>query len=349
MPGAVDREDFRTAGVGGRVDAPARALHRRRVTMDCLSATTTGLVVLLSTACAGCASDHVTEAQPEEARSDAPSTDAGPDGGSARPPGSEPSDDAATVGVASDSSDAGAPAPPPDGSAVSDCPIVQTPWVPARAARSAGYAGSDTAYYALYGPACASASDCVPACVAAGGTTTSCTSGSQCLAGAGGDGGAGCVPPPVWLTVRGALSESGMTTNAAQVALVSVAYEDSLWISDFEPSIPDDAVVTGIEFRVRRATLSGNAVDDAVQVLRDGEPAGSNLARSDAWPTALDVATYGGAYETWGLTWTAADVRALRFGVSIAPKYTGPVDGNERAYIDSVRLAVFYAEPCSDR
>src|SRR5882672_4415219 len=99
--------DFLTAGVGGRVTAPARSLHEH-VAMDCLSATTTCLaVVLLSTACTGCASDRVAEAQPE-ARPDGPSMDAGSDGGSARPPGLEPSDDAATAGVGSDSSDAGA-------------------------------------------------------------------------------------------------------------------------------------------------------------------------------------------------------------------------------------------------
>lgn len=312
--------------------------------MDRPRVTTTWLTVaLFSAACMGCANDRA-----EEAEASAPSVDAEADALSARARDSEASDDAATVEGGSDRQEAGAPPVPLDGGAVADCPIVQTPWIPARAARSAGYSGSDTAYYALYGAACGSAGDCVPACVAAGGTTTSCTSGSQCLGGAAADGGAGCVPPPVWLTVGGALSESNMTSDAAQVALVSVPYDDALWVRDFEPAIPDDAVVTGIEFQIRKATLSGNAVDDAVQVLRDGEPAGSNLARSGAWPTALDVATYGGAYETWGLAWTAAGLRAPGFGVSIAPKYTGPVDGNERAYIDSVRLAVFYTEPCSD-
>ena len=179
-----------------------------------------------------------------------------------------------------------------------------------------------------------------------GGAMSSCSGGSQCLPGAGQDGGAGCVPPPVWLTVAGALSESGMTSNAAQLTLVSVPYIDELRLSQFGVSIPDGATITGIQVEVRKATLSGNAVDDTVRLMRDGSPTGSSHAQSQPWPTALTVASYGGAYETWGTTWTLADVRSVGFGVSIAPKYTGPPEGNERAYVDSVRLTVFYTTPC---
>jgi hypothetical protein len=227
-----------------------------------------------------------------------------------------------------------------------NCPITHTPSASARSARSAGYSGSDSDYYALYGPSCQLAGDCVSACVAAGGNMTSCAMGSQCLSGVGADGGAGCVPPPVWLTVAGALSESGTTANAAQVVMVSVPYEDPLVLTDFGLSIPEGATITGIQVAVRRATLSGNATDETIQVVRGGSPVGTNHAKSDAWPTTLTAASYGGAYDTWGDSWNAADVTSAGFGVSVAPKYTGPASGNEHAYVDSVRVTVFYAAPC---
>jgi hypothetical protein len=160
------------------------------------------------------------------------------------------------------------------------------------------------------------------------------------------DGGLGCLPPTYWMTVEGALSESGTTTNAAQLILVDIPYDDPLLLTNFGVSIPDHAAITGIQFKVRRATLDGNAVDGAVQILRSGSPIGTNHAQSSAWPAALTYAEYGGAYDTWGATLAVADVRSAGFGISIAPKYTGPSAGNERAYVDSVRATVFYTTPC---
>jgi hypothetical protein len=105
---------------------------------------------------------------------------------------------------------------------------------------------------------------------------------------------------------------------------------------------------------LRRATLTGNATDDSVQILQNGSAVGVNHGQSGPWPVAggfpqvslAAVISYGGAYDTWGVSWTPADVRSIDFGISIAPKYTGPVAGNERAYIDSVRVVVFYRAPC---
>jgi hypothetical protein len=227
-----------------------------------------------------------------------------------------------------------------------DCPIQQTTPAHAAAARSAGYSGTDAAYNALYGASCQVASDCAPACAAAGGTMASCASGSECLVGSSSDGGLGCLPPTYWRTVTGALSESNMTTNAAELILVAIPYDDALLLTNFGVSIPDNATVTGIQFKIRRATITGSGVDDRVQVLQNGAALGGNQALPDSWPGILTYASYGGAYELWGASWTPADIRSSGFGVSIAPKYIGPSAGNERAYIDSVRVTVFYRTPC---
>lgn len=70
----------------------------------------------------------------------------------------------------------GAPAPEADLSETSvpvdatlACSSGQTSSTLASAARSSGFSGTDTAYYATFGAACSAPGDCAPACVTAGG------------------------------------------------------------------------------------------------------------------------------------------------------------------------------------
>jgi hypothetical protein len=301
---------------------------------DCAAANEIALLALsLFTGCLGSGDDRVTPSS---------GSDAGSRDGTASPSDSSADVDAITADDAStmsnDTGDTQPDAPPPA------CPIQQTNPAPAGAATSAGFSGTDAQYYALYNVACQTASDCSGPCVSAGGTTDSCTNGSACVA-QGQDGGMACLPPTYWLSTSGALSESGATASAAQLILVMNPYDDALALSNFGISIPDGSTITGIQFKVRRATLTGLAVDESVRILKGGTPVGANRAQPAAWPMTLDYGSYGGAYDTWGTAWTPADLRSTGFGISIAPKYTGTA-GNERAYIDSVRVTVFYTTPC---
>jgi hypothetical protein len=128
--------------------------------------------------------------------------------------------------------------------------------------------------------------------------------------------------------------------------LVAAGYDDALLLSHFGISVPDQAIITGLELKIRRATLGADAVDDRVQLLQDGVPAGAQRGSPDAWPTTLTYATYGGPGDLWGTAWTPAQIRSDTFGLSVSARYTGPTSGNERAYIDSVRATVFYQIGC---
>jgi hypothetical protein len=309
------------------------------------------LALLAAMGTAGCGSDGSVAEEP-----DAESNDAGAereaelaDASADAPESSETEDDAATETDADDASDAA------DDQPFSGCPILQATGV-AGAARSQGYSGTEAAYIALYGTPCQGATDCVPACMAAGGTASSCASGSSCLPN-GADGGLGCIPPSYWTGTGAALSESGTIANAAELIAVNLPYNDSLLLTGFGISIPDGAFITGIQFRVRHASLFSSIADASVRIdKQEGSPFGPDHRSAAAWPqpggpnlTSLDAlpyATYGSAYDTWGTGWAPADVRAEGFGIAIAPKYTGMFDGNDRAYIDSVRVAVFYRTAC---
>jgi hypothetical protein len=228
----------------------------------------------------------------------------------------------------------------------SACPTQSTIPAAAGAAKSAGFSGNDAAYYALYNVACTMPSDCASACGTAGGTTGSCSVGSDCITPAVGDGGSQCLPPTYWRNVNAAISQSGMTTNAAELTLVTIDYRDALVLTGFNVSIPENATILGVQFRIRRNADDGFAIDDAVQIVQNGSPVGLDHRQPGAWPKELAYAVYGGADDTWSVPWHAADFRSSGFGISIAPQYTGLTAGNDRAHIDSARVTVFYTTPC---
>jgi hypothetical protein len=227
-----------------------------------------------------------------------------------------------------------------------DCPKQAAGPKAAGGARSAGFSGTDQAYYNLYMASCSANSDCANACVAAGGTTESCTAASLCPPMV--DGPSDCLPPPYWTNVSGALSQTTMANLGAELILVSVSYYDPILVNAFHLSIPDGAIILGIQFTVSREADDGFAVDGAVRVLKNGAPVGVDHSRTDSWPRTLTEATYGSETDTWGATWTPSDVRADGFGISVDPKYTGPSNGNDRAHLSSIKALVYYIESTCD-
>jgi hypothetical protein len=224
------------------------------------------------------------------------------------------------------------------------CVVQMTPLTLGGTALSSGFSGTAAAYDALSGLPCVTAADCVSPCVAAGGTMASCASGSACLMGAGLLGGMGCSPPSYWLSPNLALSALDDTSSAATLMIEATSYFDALVVTDFGLEVPDGAIVRGIRFDVQRATACGDGEDKAIQVLQNGVPVGTNHRQvADLWPAALTTTSYGGPDDTWGVSWIAADIRATGFGISITPEYTMTV-GNDSAYVDSVRVTVFYAQ-----
>jgi hypothetical protein len=266
--------------------------------------------------------------------------EAGAEEASTTPDGGEvitvPGDATSTGEAASDSSGEGGP---------TSCPMQLSATAPAGTAVSAGFAGTDSDYFMLLTDAkCTTAADCATACEKAGGTSASCQADSSCIA--AGSGRKSCVPPDYWFKVSQALSESGMTSNSAAIDLVASKYDDALILTNFKLAVADGATITGIQFKVHHSANSGMAVDGSVKVLKAGAPVGTDHSQATAWPIDLDHATYGDASDTWGTTWTPADVRAQGFGVAIAPRYKGDPGGTDRAHIDSVRVTVFYTMPC---
>jgi hypothetical protein len=142
-------------------------------------------------------------------------------------------------------------------------------------------------------------------------------------------------------------TDSLPTWNVARVsAMVSGEVSNYLVARDFGIEIPAEATITGIEFEVRRRALSGlGLVDTDVRAIYDDEVGSSNLALSGEWNEVFGYATYGGAGELWGETWTPAMVGDPSFGIVLAveAQFTA---GNDHPLVDHVRATVYYDVIC---
>jgi hypothetical protein len=112
---------------------------------------------------------------------------------------------------------------------------------------------------------------------------------------------------------------------------------------DFRNTIPSNATVDGIKVEIERASQAAQVVDNAVYVIKSGQPItqGTNLANPGVWSAVETTVAYGGPTEKWGQTWTPADVNSAGFGVAISVRTPGGVQ--DAARIDNVRVTITYS------
>lgn len=92
--------------------------------------------------------------------------------------------------------------------------------------------------------------------------------------------------------------------------------------TNFGFSIPGAATIDGIVVEIDRncsSDSSDNCEDSTVQLIQGGTIQGDNNADTGTpWPTSDAYASYGGLSDTWGLSWTAANINASNFGVALS-------------------------------
>ena len=145
-------------------------------------------------------------------------------------------------------------------------------------------------------------------------------------------------------TSTGSISANDSTyATATNVAANSTS--QYLNASNFGFSIPAGASVTGITVVVDRmgSSTSGGIRDQTVQLLKGGARIGNNKADTTIWPTTSGgtTATYGTASDLWGAGWTADDINASNFGVSLRVSNTSTFS-TRTASVDYIQVTVSY-------
>lgn len=111
-------------------------------------------------------------------------------------------------------------------------------------------------------------------------------------------------------------------------------------------SIPSGATIDGIEVTIEvQDTQLGGGQDLDIRILKGGARDGTNQDRgTTAWPTTLSTITWGSPTNDWGPTggWTAADINAADFGVSIRAE--SPNNVFFQPSIDYVQITVYYTD-----
>jgi hypothetical protein len=146
------------------------------------------------------------------------------------------------------------------------------------------------------------------------------------------------------------LNPEEITTPGSPYATVTLyhnhIYSQYLQGSQYDFNIPGGAVILGIEVNINRMSSGNNPdiKDNVVSLIKAGAIVGDNKASPDDWSATLTIATYGGATDLWGSSWTPSDINSLDFGVTLAANRTNNGNNMDRiATVDTIQITVYYA------
>lgn len=121
------------------------------------------------------------------------------------------------------------------------------------------------------------------------------------------------------VTVLNPTNAGASDDSYATCALLLGQVSNYLMVTGFSFNMPSDATITGVTVKVERNATSTSAIsDNSVKLVKGGVISGSDKASASTWGTSDTVATYGSATDSWGLSWTPADINASNFGCVIS-------------------------------
>ena len=145
-----------------------------------------------------------------------------------------------------------------------------------------------------------------------------------------------------WASPGNATSSDNADANQGPL---DAASNDFLQATNFDFSaIPGTATILGIEARIERQGQefvgASRIFDDTIQLVKAGTRQGNNKSTGAGWAfSAEEIVTFGGAADLWGLTFTAAEVKASNFGFTMRCS-SSPTNGS--ADVDHMQMRITY-------
>lgn len=130
--------------------------------------------------------------------------------------------------------------------------------------------------------------------------------------------------------------------NTGDIAGGAGSYSDYLVATNFGFSIPVGAAITGIEVTVERSDASGLTSDYRVRIVKGGIIGSTEMSSGAAYGATDSYGIFGSPFDSWGETWTDADINAADFGIAIAAQRNA-AGGSSAAVIDQILITIYYA------
>jgi hypothetical protein len=144
-----------------------------------------------------------------------------------------------------------------------------------------------------------------------------------------------------WTNLTNVATEDG---NFATVNVFgSVKYLKS---TKFGFNIPNGSLINGIIVDVKRKKGGIDSIKDAyVYIVKSDDSYGSlNKASMNLWTTTNTYESHGDSSDLWEESWQFSDINNDNFGVAIRPMISGTPLKGATAYIDHIRITVYYTE-----
>lgn len=151
----------------------------------------------------------------------------------------------------------------------------------------------------------------------------------------------------VWSKPANAGLEDGALATVGPIELSGESHY--LKATNFNPGLSAGSTVVGVAPSVKRRRSTGGTIytcyDRHIQLVKAGEVTGEDKASNALWPEALDLRTYGGAADLWGLTLGVADVNSSNFGFVLAAWSSGAT--GFYGGVDYMPLEIYYRPPAA--
>lgn len=146
-----------------------------------------------------------------------------------------------------------------------------------------------------------------------------------------------------WADPGNITSSNNAYATAEPVAASSTQY---LKATNFGFSIPGGSTIDGIELKIERHSDDGDfnstGKDSRVRLVKGGTVQTTDKASAAMWSLTDAVATYGGAADLWGTTWTADDINSSGFGAVLSMLGVNLPDTDGYGAVDHMTLRVYY-------
>lgn len=145
-----------------------------------------------------------------------------------------------------------------------------------------------------------------------------------------------------WTSPSSAAASDNVRADSGALGTTATYY---LKATNFGFSI--SGTIDGITVAIERqgVSFSGQKFRDfSLKLVKSGSVTGSDYAATSTdWPNGTDAtATYGGATDLWGTTWTDTEINDSGFGVAISGKAFNFGKGVVTGFIDHITITVDY-------